>query len=176
MEEYVILVDSQDRPIGTMEKLAAHQEGRLHRAFSVFVLNGSDEMLLQRRAETKYHSGGLWTNACDGHPRPGEEVVAAAHRRLQEELGFDCPLAEVFRFTYRVEIDHGLTEHEIDYVLVGRFEGQPQPNPQEASECRWASWDEVSQGMKANPEQYAEWFKIAFENTTWAALAGYQAG
>ena len=120
----VILVDVNDRQIGIMEKMKAHQQGSLHRAFSVFIFNKKGEMLLQQRALNKYHSGGLWTNACCSHPLPGEETIAAAKRRLQEELGFEIPVEKVFDFVYKADFDNGLTEHEFDHVYVGEFEGK----------------------------------------------------
>lgn len=166
MEEQVILVTSQDQEIGTMEKIAAHREGQLHRAFSVLVFNARGELLLQKRADSKYHCGGIWTNACDGHPRPGEATVDAARRRLREELGFDCPLKEVLRFTYRAALDHGLEEHEVDHLFIGHFDGTPQPDPAEASAVRWIGWDALEQDVRDHPEQYAAWSKIAFTYRT----------
>ncbi len=163
MEEQVILVTPQDQEIGAMEKLEAHRRGALHRAFSVLIFNARDELLLQKRADSKYHCGGIWTNACDGHPRPGEATVDAARRRLREELGFDCPLREVLHFTYRAELDHGLQEHEVDYLFIGRFDGAPTPNPAEASAVRWIGWDALEQDVRDHPEQYAAWSKIAFD-------------
>jgi len=136
--ERVVLVDERDREVGTAPKLAAHEDGALHRAFSVFVLNGHGELLLQRRADTKYHSAGLWTNTCCGHPRPGEPVAAAARRRLREEMGFDCEPAPAGTFVYRAEVG-GLVEHEYDHVFVGRHETDPLPDPAEVSEWRWQS-------------------------------------
>lgn len=162
MEEQVILVNPQDEEIGTMDKLEAHRQGRLHRAFSVLILNSRGEQLLQKRADTKYHCGGIWTNACDGHPRPGEGTIEAARRRLREELGFDCPLQEVLRFTYRAELDHGLVEHEIDHLLVGRFDGTPTPDPAEASAIRWIDWETLEQELRERPDDYAAWSKLAF--------------
>jgi isopentenyl-diphosphate delta-isomerase len=135
----VILVDSNDAPIGTMEKLEAHQKGALHRAFSVFAFNGRGELLLQRRAPHKYHSAGLWTNTCCSHPAPGEDTEAAAHRRLQEEMGFDCPITHIGSLTYRTEFANGLIEHEFDHIFIGRFDGQPVLNPEEADASRWIS-------------------------------------
>lgn len=119
MKAQVILVNELDQETGLMEKMEAHEKGLLHRAFSVFIMNDQGDMLLQQRALDKYHSGGLWTNACCSHPLPGEAVEAAAHRRLSEEMGFDCPLRELFQFTYRTEFDNGLIEHEYDHVWTG---------------------------------------------------------
>src|SRR5258708_894916 len=123
MEERVILVNDQDEEIGTEEKMCAHEKGLLHRAFSIFIYNSKGEMLLQRRAKIKYHSGGLWTNACCSHPRKGETIEKAAHRRLKEEFGFDCNLKNAFSFIYQADLDKGLKEHEFDYVLTGLYDG-----------------------------------------------------
>ncbi|MBN1936109.1 MAG: isopentenyl-diphosphate Delta-isomerase [Anaerolineae bacterium] len=166
MEEQVILVTHQDKEIGTMEKVKAHREGKLHRAFSVLIFSAQGELLLQKRADTKYHCGGMWTNACDGHPRPGEAIVDAAQRRLREELGFSCPLEKMLQFTYRAELDHGLEEHEVDHLLIGRFDGIPNPDPAEVSEVKWIGWDALEQNVCDNPEQYAAWSKIAFTYRT----------
>ncbi len=163
MQDQVILVDADGSPIGSAEKMAAHREGRLHRAFSVFILNAAGQMLLQQRASDKYHSGGLWSNACCSHPRPGESVLDAAHRRLQEELGVDCPLDEVFRFTYRAALDNDLTEHEYDHVLIGTCDAQPAPNPQEVAGWRWVDLPELLHDIHHNPQRYTVWFKIVLE-------------
>lgn len=159
--ERVVLVDDQDRRIGTADKLEAHRNPRLHRAFSVFVVNPSGELLLQRRARGKYHSGGLWSNTCCGHPRPGEDTGEAAHRRLREEMGIDCPLARAFSFTYRAKLEGGMEEHELDHVFVGRFRGDPRPDPAEAEAWRWAPLDEVRSDLDRHPEAYTAWFRIA---------------
>ena len=135
--EQVILVDEKDKEIGLEEKIKAHKEGKLHRAFSVFVFNQKGEMLLQRRALTKYHSGGLWTNTCCSHPRKGEDVDKAASRRLKEEMGFSCGLKEVFSFIYKTGFDNGLMEHEFDHVFVGAYESEPKINPEEVAEYKW---------------------------------------
>ncbi|MEK7619489.1 MAG: isopentenyl-diphosphate Delta-isomerase, partial [Patescibacteria group bacterium] len=129
MQENCILVDETDHEIGTEEKMATHERGLLHRAFSVFVFNASGELLLQQRAFEKYHSAGLWTNTCCSHPRPGEETLAAAYRRLQEEMGFDCPLNEMFTFRYLAPFPNGLTENEVDHVFFGMYDGPVNPNP-----------------------------------------------
>jgi isopentenyl-diphosphate delta-isomerase len=159
----VVLVDAQDRPLGTMEKMQAHREARLHRAFSVLILNTQGEMLIHRRALGKYHSGGLWTNACCSHPMPGEDVEAAAHRRLQEEMGFDCPLRKAFSFRYEAALDQGLSEHELDHVFVGTFDGQPQPDPEEVMDWRFVPIEALRGSMHEAPEHYTEWFKIIME-------------
>lgn len=165
MEEQLVLVDQNDVEVGTGEKIPVHEQGTLHRAFSVFVFNGAGRLLLQRRLVTKYHSGGLWTNTCCGHPRPGEPIGEAARRRLHEEMGFDCALSPAFSFIYKAELDHGLTEHEYDHVFVGEFEGDPRPNPDEVDDWRWAGVDEVSDDVAASPGRYSVWFRIA-----WAEL------
>ncbi len=162
MEENVILVDENDSPIGQMEKLRAHKEGALHRAFSIFIFNSRGEMLLQKRARSKYHSGGLWTNACCSHPRPGETIAEAAHRKLMQEMGFDCELKEMFSFTYRAELN-GLVEHEFDHVLFGRYEKDPIPNPEEAEDFAWVSIEWLTMDIQQNPESYTVWFRICFE-------------
>jgi isopentenyl-diphosphate delta-isomerase len=162
MPEEVLLVDEFDRPVGVMEKMEAHRKARLHRAFSVFIFSPKGEMLLQRRALSKYHSGGLWTNACCSHPRPGEETCAAARRRLSEELGFDVPLEKIFEFTYRSEFDNGLTEHEYDHVYVGYYDRDVRPDPEEVSQWRWLSPEAVQSELDASPEDFTAWFHVAF--------------
>ncbi len=158
MAEHVILVDPHDKEIGTSEKLQAHKDGKLHRAFSIFVFNKNGEMLIQRRALTKYHCGGLWANTCCGHPRPGEKLDAAAHRRIKEELGFDCPMREQLHYTYKTSFENGLTEHEYLHVFVGQFDGTPKLNAEEVSEIKWVSVDEIKQELKQHPKHYAFWF------------------
>ncbi|UTW61173.1 isopentenyl-diphosphate Delta-isomerase [bacterium SCSIO 12741] len=160
-QELVILVDPQDRELGLMEKMVAHENGLLHRAFSVFLFNTRGEMLIHKRAEDKYHSGGLWTNACCSHPRPGETVEQAAHRRLQEEMGFDCDLQEAFSFTYRAELDHEMTEYEFDHVVLGTFDGPVTPNPEEVADYRFVSLDELQGQIDKKPEDFTVWFRIA---------------
>lgn len=161
-EEKVILVDEKDNPVGLMEKLKAHEEAILHRAFSVFVFNRKGELLLQQRALHKYHSPSLWTNTCCSHQRPGETNVQAGRRRLKEEMGFDCELEDAFWFIYRAEFDNGLTEHELDHVLVGHFEEDPKVNPAEVADFKWMDLELVRQDMESRPEIYTEWFKIIF--------------
>lgn len=162
MEAQVILVNEQDEVTGVMEKMEAHRKGLLHRAFSVFILNDAGEMLLQQRALDKYHSGGLWTNACCSHPFPGETVTQAAHRRLFEEMGFDCPLSELFQFTYRTDFDNGLIEHEYDHVLIGTFNGTINPNPQEVNDYRYMPVETITRLLQEQPAQFTSWFKLAF--------------
>jgi isopentenyl-diphosphate Delta-isomerase len=158
----VILVNELDEPIGFMEKMEAHRSARLHRAFSVFIFNKKGEMLLQQRALSKYHSGGLWTNACCSHPMPGESVVEAAERRLQEELGFYTSIKKVFDFTYQAQFDNGLTEHEFDHVLVGVYEDEMQLNPEEVAQVAYYPMDYIAQQLNDNQDQYTVWFQIAF--------------
>ncbi|KAA2239171.1 isopentenyl-diphosphate Delta-isomerase [Chitinophaga agrisoli] len=159
---HIILVNEQDEALATMEKLEAHQKGLLHRAFSVFVVNSANEMLLHQRAFHKYHSGGLWTNACCSHPKPGEEVEEAAHRRLQEEMGFDCPLQKLFTFTYHATFDNGLIEHEYDHVFLGRFDGEVVPDIAEVDEYGFFSLQEIARQIRDTPERFTYWFKVAF--------------
>jgi isopentenyl-diphosphate delta-isomerase len=161
MEE-VILVNEQDEQAGTMEKMEAHRKGVLHRAFSVFIFNDRNEMLLQQRSTTKYHSGGLWTNACCSHPRPGEETEAAAQRRLQEELGFTITLKKIFDFHYNASFDNGLTEHEFDHVYVGTYNGTIKPNPTEVKDYCYKKIEEVTATILSHPHKYTAWFCIAF--------------
>lgn len=163
-EDKVILVDISDHPVGSMEKMEAHQSGgRLHRAFSAFVFNKKNELLLQRRALSKYHSGGLWTNTCCSHPRPGEETEEAGKRRLQEELGIICLLEEAFTFIYKAPLDNETTEHEFDHVLIGRYDGEPKINPDEVDSIKWLTMPEIRILINEHPEDYTVWFKIAFE-------------
>lgn len=161
--EEVILVNTSDEEIGTMEKMLAHEKALLHRAFSVFVFNQKGEMLIHRRALDKYHSGGLWTNACCSHPRKGETTEEAAHRRLMEEMGFDCPISERFSFIYKAELDQGLTEYEYDHVFFGSFDGNPRINPDEVCDWKYISVLELKQDIKSYPDNYTEWFKIALD-------------
>lgn len=160
-EERVILVDANDREIGTEEKLRAHERGTLHRAFSVFVFDDRGRVLLQRRAAGKYHSAGLWSNTCCGHPRPGESVPSAAARRLNEEMGISCELTPRFSFVYSASLDHGLTEHELDHVLTGRFSGTPSPDPREVDSWGWMSLPALVADCAASPERYSAWLPIA---------------
>ncbi|MSR06113.1 MAG: isopentenyl-diphosphate Delta-isomerase [Gemmatimonadetes bacterium] len=161
VEEQVVLVDEGDREIGTSGKLEAHRAGRLHRAFSVFVFDMRGNLLLQRRADGKYHSAGLWSNTCCGHPRPGEDTLAAAHRRLAEEMGFDCPLTHRFAFTYRADLDQGLVEHELDHVFDGRYADPPEPDPAEVDEWRRAPVPALLKDLELNPQRYSAWLKGA---------------
>ena len=161
--EYVILVDEHDAPLGLMEKLKAHEQGALHRAISVLIFNSDSELLLQRRALSKYHSPGLWTNSCCSHPRDGEEVLAAGERRLVEEMGMAAKLQPLFHFRYRAEFENGLIEHELDHVMVGYFEAEPTINPEEVAAWKWISLEELKQDLSRKPENYTVWFKIIFD-------------
>lgn len=162
-DEFVILVDENDNELGLMGKMEAHEKGVLHRAFSVFVFNQKGEVMLQQRAIEKYHSGGLWTNTCCSHPRQGETVLEAAHRRLEEEMGFDCELEKQFHFIYNRKLDKGLTEHELDHVLFGKFDGKPHLNPDEVASYKWVNMQDLKTDIRNNPELYTEWFKICFD-------------
>ena len=162
MAEEIILVNDNDDVVGTMEKLEAHRKALLHRAFSVFIFNNKDEMLLQQRALTKYHSGGLWTNACCSHPKPGEDTKSGAARRLAEELGFRTELRKIFHFTYKHVFDNGLTEFEFDHVFIGKYDGQISPDKDEVSDYCYKSIKEIKNSIQTHPQKYTEWFKIAF--------------
>lgn len=159
---HVILVNEQDETTGTMEKMEAHRKGLLHRAFSIFIFNHKGEMLLQQRASSKYHSGNLWTNACCSHPMPDENVLDAAHRRLQEEMGFNTFLEHAFQFTYRAQLDHGLTEHEYDHVLIGYHDGAIYPNPSEVKDYCFMKMESLADQLLNYPDKYTAWFQIAF--------------
>lgn len=163
MEEYITLVDENDNVVGAAEKIGAHRNAMLHRAFSIFIFNSRGELLIQQRSEKKYHSPGMWANTCCGHPRPGETLEGAAHRRLREEMGFDAPLAKAFSFIYKCEFENGLTENEYDYVLIGKWDGEPKKNPDEAADYKWISKDTLEEDIKKNPDKYTLWFKIAWE-------------
>ena len=169
----VVLVDEHDNDLGTMEKMAAHTDGgTLHRAFSVFVFGPDGRVMLQKRAADKYHFGGLWTNTCCSHPRLGESPRDAGRRRLMEEMGFDADLEPVTTFVYRAHDEStGLTEHELDHVPEGRFNGVPDLNPEEASDWRWATPEEIDADVASNPERFTPWFPIA-----WRALREAKAG
>lgn len=169
----VILVNQEDESIGTMEKMQAHREGLLHRAFSIFIFNSDGDMLIQQRAASKYHSAGLWTNACCSHPLPGEETAEAAKRRLMEEMGFVTGLKKIFVFTYRTEFDNGLTEHEVDHVFIGTYEGEIKPDPEEVDNYAYLSMDAIRLSMIREPHLYTSWFKIAFPKLeTYLAATG----
>ena len=161
--DYVILVDEKDNAVGKEEKLEAHRQGKLHRAFSIYVFNKKGQLMLQKRHSAKYHSGGLWTNTCCSHPRPGEPLSEAAHRRLQDEMGFDCELKEAFSFIYHVSLDKGLAEHEYLHIFIGNFEGTPVINEEEAEGWKWMDFKELCQDMKKNPQAYTKWFQLTID-------------
>ena len=160
--EQVILVDESDQPVGVMEKMAAHRQALLHRAFSVFIFNSRGEMLLQQRAPEKYHSAGLWTNACCSHPRPGEDTREAAGRRLREELGFTTDLQKLFEFTYQTVFDNGLTEFEFDHVFVGTYDAAIHPNKAEVSDYCHSSPELIRESLQLQPDRFTSWFRLAF--------------
>lgn len=161
--EYVILVTKDDKPLGTMEKMEAHEKGVLHRAFSIFIFNSKKQLLMQQRALDKYHSPGLWTNTVCSHPRSGEDVLAAANRRLGEEMGMKCKMTEFFSFLYKADVGDGLKEHEFDHVLIGTTDEQPVPNPQEVADYKYVDFDWVVKDVEKTPDNYTEWFKIALK-------------
>ena len=165
LEEYVVLVDEQNNEIVIEEKLKAHKEALLHRAFSIFVYNSKGELLLQQRAKEKYHCGSLWTNTVCSHPRPNETYEKAVHRRLVEEMGFDCELEKRFCFIYKSKFDNGLTEHEYDCVYVGRYEGEPVPNKEEVMDYKWISIENLKKDVDKNPNKYTPWIKIILEKS-----------
>ena len=161
-EEEVILVNERDEETGSMEKFEAHRKGLLHRAFSIFIFNSKGEMLLQKRADTKYHSGGLWSNACCSHPRPGEELLMAAMRRLKEEMGFQIPVKKLFEFTYRTEFQNGLIEHEFDHVFTGEYNGLIAVDKHEISDYCYKEIADIRESLKSHPHKYTVWFQQAF--------------
>ena len=165
MEEQVILVDQQDNPRGLMPKMEAHEKAELHRAFSVFIFNEKNELILQQRAKHKYHSPLLWTNTCCSHQRDGESNVQAGKRRLFEEMGFVTEIKEVFSFIYKAPFDNGLTEHELDHVMVGYYNEDPIINRDEVEAFTWMTLDDVKTDIENRPELYTAWFKIIFEKS-----------
>ncbi len=158
--EHVILVDENDTPVGTMEKMEAHRKGLLHRAFSVLLFDTSGRLLLQKRAGNKYHSSGLWTNTCCSHPLPGENVAEAARRRLLEEMGIDLQPAFSHSFIYKAEFEDGLIEHEFDHVFLGSFGGVPVVNPTEVQDWKYAEMDWLKEDIARHPDSYTVWFKL----------------
>lgn len=165
VEEQVILVDTNDNQIGLMAKMEAHEKAVLHRAFSVFTFNDKGQLLLQQRAADKYHSPLLWTNTCCSHQRNGETNLEAGKRRLQEEMGFTCNLKEVFSFIYKAPFDNGLTEHELDHVMIGYYNNNPVINKEEVENFKWMTLEEVKSDIDLQPEIYTEWFKIIFKES-----------
>jgi len=162
-EEKVILVNEKDEQIGLMPKLEAHEKAQLHRAFSIFILNSKNEVMLQQRASEKYHSPLLWTNTCCSHQREGETNIQAGNRRLQEEMGFSTELKELFHFIYKAPFDNGLTEHELDHVMIGYYDGDPKINTDEVESWKWMNIDAIKRDMQDNPSIYTVWFKIIFD-------------
>lgn len=158
----VILVNESDEEVGRCEKMLAHEEGLLHRAFSIFLFNSVGEMLLHKRALSKYHSGGLWTNACCSHPMPGIPIEYTLQEKLKQEMGFQCPLQFSFSFIYKAAMDNNLTEHEFDHVYLGEYNGSPVPNPEEVCDWRYFPIQDIHNLIDTHPELFTEWFKIAF--------------
>lgn len=163
-ESKVVVVDENDSVLKTESKLAVHKSGELHRAFSVFIFNSSGQMLLQKRADDKYHSAGLWSNACCSHPKPQEKIQDAAHRRLQEEVGFDCKLERVFSFVYKSKVSNDLVEHEFDHVLVGKYDGDVEANPDEVSDHRWESVEKIAEELSNSSQKFTPWFQTIMNN------------
>lgn len=162
MIDPVILVDEKDSPVGMAAKMEAHQKGMLHRAFSIFIFNSKGEMLMQQRAINKYHSGGLWTNACCSHPAPGEEITETMQRRLAEEMGFKTPVKKIFDFIYKAEFDNGLTEYEFDHVFAGEYDGPVVFTTNEVMDYCYKDLQEIDQSLKDHPGKYSVWFRLAF--------------
>lgn len=162
-EEQVILVNEKDEQIGLMPKMEAHEKALLHRAFSVFIFNDNNELMLQQRAFSKYHSPGLWTNTCCSHQREGESNLEAGKRRLFEEMGFVTDLKETTSFIYKAPFDNGLTEHELDHIMVGHYNQEPVINPNEVESWKWMDLEDVKVDMALHPEHYTAWFKIIFD-------------
>ena len=163
MEEKIILVNKNDIEIGSDYKIKAHKEGKLHRAFSIFIFNSKGELLIQKRAKEKYHSGGLWSNSCCGHPEAGEKTIDATNRRLFEEMGIKTPLKEAFSFIYNVRLDNGIKEYELDHVFVGFYDGKVVINKEEAEDFKWINIRELIKDINKNPEKYSYWFRLCFK-------------
>ena len=163
MKEYVVLVNTNDEPQGLMEKMEAHEKGFLHRAFSIFIFNSNQELLLQQRALSKYHTPGLWTNTCCSHPRENESLNQATSRRLMEEMGMKCAIDEAFSFIYKADVGQGLIEHEFDHVFIGHSDELPTINPDEVASWQYASMDDLKFDIAKDPEKYTVWFRIAFD-------------
>lgn len=163
MHTEVILVNKKDEVFGFMEKLEAHEKGLLHRAFSIFVFNSKGELLIHQRAFGKYHSEGLWTNTCCSHPAPGETIIEAANRRLQEEMGLACEMYQAFHFVYKAELDNNLIEHELDHVVIGTCDSNPVMNPEEAIDFKWVELGDLLIDVSKNPSNYTFWFKTILQ-------------
>ena len=166
----VILVDANDNAIGTMEKMEAHEKGLLHRAFSVLIFNSNGELLIQKRASTKYHSGGLWTNTCCSHPTPQESIEQAAKRRLKEEMGIEAEPTFTYKFIYKTDLDKNLIEYEVDHVLTAQFDGEPKVNENEVEDWKYVSLKELQRDAQDNPHLYTEWFKLILKHQEIAIL------
>ena len=171
--DLVILVDQDDNVVGAEEKIRAHREGKLHRAFSVFVFDEDRRLLIQRRATGKYHSAGLWSNTCCGHPRPGESADGAAKRRLAEEMGFDCDLRRAFRTIYEITVADAMIEHELNQVFVGRFDGSPQPDSREVDGFQWVQIDQLRGAIATSPADYTPWLRLLVEVPDWAVVEDF---
>lgn len=169
--ERVILVDLQDQELGSMEKMEAHKQGKLHRAFSVVLFNSKGEMLLQRRSAHKYHSSGLWTNTCCSHPQPGEPMKVAIQRKLKQEMGIDLLPDYAFKFHYRAELDNGLIENEIDHVYTGVFDGEPVSNPEEVESCKFENLATIRKKIFDKPEDYTAWFRLIIEHSEFNSIS-----
>ena len=167
--ESVVLVDQEDNVTGVMEKMEAHRRGMLHRAFSILLFNSKGEILLQKRSASKYHSAGLWTNTCCSHPLPGESMESATRRRLMEEMGIDMATEFAYKFTYRAALDHGLTEHELDYIFIGQFDGVPAVNKDEVSDWKFADLNFLREDIVRHPDQYTAWFKLILNHAEFHA-------
>lgn len=176
MHDMVILVDERDDVIGYMKKMEAHRLGLLHRAFSILIFNSDFELLMHQRAKSKYHSGGLWTNTCCSHQHQDEDTLSAAHRRLLEEMGFDCELEERFSFLYKAEMESGLTEHEYDHVLVGRYDGTVDLNPHEVEDYEWVSWELLRERLASEPDKYTAWFHHIYHKIDASGLENFIKG
>lgn len=160
--QQVILVNERDEPVGVMDKMEAHKKGVLHRAFSIFIFNSRGEMLLQQRALNKYHSAGLWTNACCSHPQPGEEILSAASERLKEEMGFQTSIEKEFDFIYKASVNNDLVEYEFDHVFTGEYEGVIFGNKQEVADYCYKDMSELKKSLETHPQKYTAWFQLAF--------------
>lgn len=163
MEEQVVLVDENDNAIGVEGKAAVHRSGKLHRAISVFIFDAGNRVLLQQRASTKYHSAGLWSNTCCTHPRPEEDNITAANRRLREEMGIECELSKAFSFVYQASLPNCLVEHEYDHIFFGRYDGEPVPNRDEADDWQWMDMEKLSVDVKRNPDSYSFWLAVCLD-------------
>jgi isopentenyl-diphosphate Delta-isomerase len=161
----VILVDEHDRQTGIAEKIKAHSDGGIrHRAISIFIFNKDGELMMQQRAGEKYHAKSQWANTCDGHPLPGEEVIDCAHRKLKQEMGFDCEMQDVFSFKYQTPAGSGLFENELDHIIFGRYDGTPSVNPDEASDWKWVRMEALGDWIRKDPESYVPWLRMMFDD------------